>query len=411
MIGNTNIESETTLFPDSDSLENYLQSYDFSFSSEKKENNSQNQKLFELTNKELLEIFQEINKEEEKSTSSFKHSFLHKKRHLKFRKIETIYNPERFIYYNQKKNSNKKEKISVLSYNILNQTCIKKNPTKDNGLFINERIEKIKTEILSLKPDIFCLQEGDLKVFNDYFKNDEKFKIYNISYGVNCGSSFINIIGYKKEKFTLKSLKNFSLINMDKNAGNRGLMNMDLENNSNGKIISVYNVHLPWKNQNNRFYMIKLLFDHIKEKLLLNSEYKNILIMGDFNSEPWTQVIKLFYHKHFLKEIQNSEYKEFFDKNLLKLCKFIGDFLNFNSAYQCYSKIKIHKGDYMRHPKFTNRSKHFKDTIDYIFFSNSFKIKKILRLPSDYEVDKDGFLPSKKYPSDHLKLFAELEMK
>ena len=408
MICNSNNESENILFSDSDSLENYLQNYEFSFSSEKK--SSQNQKSFELTNNELLYIFEEINKEDQKSISSNKLSFLHKKRHIKLKKIETIYNPERFIYYNQKKNLSKKEKISVLSYNILNQCCIKKNPTEENGLFINDRMKKIKTEILSLNPDIFCLQEGDIKVFNDYFKNDEKFTIYNLSYGFNCGSSFINIIGYKKHKFTLKSLKNFTLINMDKNSGNRGLLNVDLEN-KNGKIISVYNVHLPWRNQNDRAYMIKLLFEHIKEKYLLNSEYKNILIMGDFNSEPWTQIIKLFYHKKFLKEIQKNEYNETIDNKLLKLCKFVGEFLNFNSAYQCYSKTKFNNNDYMRHPKFTNRSKYFKETIDYIFFSNTFKIKKILKLPSNYEVDKDEFLPSKDFPSDHLKLFAELEMK
>ena len=61
----------------------------------------------------------------------------------------------------------------------------------------------------------------------------------------------------------------------------------------------------------------------------------------------------------------------------------------------------------MRHPAFTSRTKYFKKTIDYIFFSNNLKIRKIKKLPHDYEVDKEKFLPSKDFPSDHIKLYAE----
>ena len=96
--------------------------------------------------------------------------------------------------------------------------------------------------------------------------------------------------------------------------------------------------------------------------------------------------------------------------NTLYLCDEIYNKFYFNSAYQCYSKKKIINGEYMRHPSFTNRTKYFKKTIDYIFFSNNLQLRKILKLPRDYEVDKEKFLPSKDFPSDHIKLFAQFEI-
>ena len=138
--------------------------------------------------------------------------------------------------------------------------------------------------------------------------------------------------------------------------------------------------------------------------------------MGDFNSEPSSKLIKLFYYKKFLKKesksdnnniISDKEKKTKIDLNTLYLCEDIYNKYHFNSAYQCYSKEKIINGEFMRHPAFTSRTKYFKKTIDYIFFSNNLQIRKIKKLPHDFEVDKEKFLPSQDFPSDHIKLFAE----
>ena len=245
---------------------------------------------------------------------------------------------------------------------------------------------------------------------------------YEILYGINCGSSFINIIGFKKQKYILKSFKNFSLANLGKYSGNRGIMNINLEfNNDNNvqikktnKIISIYNVHFPWKYENDRIILLNKIFWHIKETYN-KGEDKKIFIMGDFNSEPSSKLIKLFYYNKFLKEeakncnkdINEKEKKIKIDLNTLYLSEEIYNKYHFNSAYQCYSKKIKNNGDFMRHPSFTSRTKYFKKTIDYIFFSNNLTIRKIAKLPYDYEVEKDKFLPSKDFPSDHLRLFAE----
>jgi mRNA deadenylase 3'-5' endonuclease subunit Ccr4 len=289
-------------------------------------------------------------------------------------------------------------------------------------------MNKIKKEILYLSPDVFCLQEADIYILKNYLMKSDMNK-YEILYGINCGSSFINIIGYKKEKYMLKSFKNFSLANLGKYAGNRGIMNINLElidnnndkikkNKSQKKIISIYNVHFPWKYENDRISLLNMIFKHIKDNFN-EDENKKVLIVGDFNSEPSSKLIKLFYYKKFLKDeaknnnneiINQKEKKTKIDLNTLYLCEDIYNKFHFNSAYQCYSKEKIINGEFMRHPSFTSRTKYFKKTIDYIFFSNNLKIRKILKLPHDYEVDKEKFLPSKEFPSDHIKLFAEFEI-
>ena len=399
-----------------------------------KNNEDINQINVNLSNEEINTLLNEINNNNLKKSDQI---FLNKKRKKKFISVNNQKEKQNFIYYklkkekNEENNNNSRNKVSLLSYNILNQIFMKKMNRPD--LNIDDRMNKIKQEILELNPDIFCLQEADIYVYKKYLLKKD-MEQYNILYGINCGSSFINIIAYKKEKFELKSFKNFSLLFLGKSAGNRGIMTVDLElinndinnnnkekdNNNNlnikenelNKNITIYNVHFPWKYENDRILLLNILFQHIKENYSID-ENKSIFILGDFNSEPPSRTIKLFYYnkiKHdkrnfYIKKLKNK--KKSFDLQTLELSEFIYNHFKFQSAYQCYSKEKMIKGDIMRHPLFTSRTKFYKRTIDYIFFSKNAKINKILKLPKYYNVDKEKFLPSKEYPSDHLKLFAE----
>ena len=399
-----------------------------------KNNEDINQINVNLSNEEINTLLNEINNNNLKKPDQMS---LNKKRKKKFISVNNQKEKQNFIYYklkkekNEENNNNSRNKVSLLSYNILNQIFMKKMNRPD--LNIDDRMNKIKQEILELNPDIFCLQEADIYVYKKYLLKKD-MEQYNILYGINCGSSFINIIAYKKEKFELKSFKNFSLLFLGKSAGNRGIMTVDLElinndinnnnkekdNNNNlnikenelNKNITIYNVHFPWKYENDRILLLNILFQHIKENYSID-ENKSIFILGDFNSEPPSRTIKLFYYnkiKHdkrnfYIKKLKNK--KKSFDLQTLELSEFIYNHFKFQSAYQCYSKEKMIKGDIMRHPLFTSRTKFYKRTIDYIFFSKNAKINKILKLPKYYNVDKEKFLPSKEYPSDHLKLFAE----
>ena len=391
----------------------------------------------QLSNEEIELLLNEINNNNIQPDGK---PLLTKKRKRSFISVKNQQEKDNFIHYRSKnnikyKNDISRNKVSILSYNILNQIFMKKLNRPD--LNIDDRMNKIKKEILELSPDIFCLQEADIYVYKEYLLQED-MEQYNILYGINCGSSFINIIAYKKDKFNLKSFKNFSLLFLGKSAGNRGIMTIDLEfinnlndintniNNNNlkenqnksvnnNKYITIYNVHFPWKYENDRILLLNILFKHIKENHDIN-DHNNIFIVGDFNSEPPSRVIKMFYYNKIKNDKRNFYIKKFrskkktFDLETLELSEYIFNHFKFQSAYQCYSKYKLIKGDIMRHPLFTSRTKFYKRTIDYIFFSRNIQINKILKLPKYYNVDKEKFLPSKEFPSDHLKLFAEFSV-
>ena len=391
----------------------------------------------QLNNEEIKILLNEINNNNIQPNNN---SLLTKKRKRNFISVKNQQEKDNFIHYKTKNNTKYKNdisrnKVSILSYNILNQIFMKKLNRPD--LNIDDRMNKIKKEILELNPDIFCLQEADIYVYKKYLLQED-MEQYNILYGINCGSSFINIIAYKKAKFNLKSFKNFSLLFLGKSAGNRGIMTIDLQfinnlnnintniNNSNlkenqnksannNKYITIYNVHFPWKYENDRILLLNILFKHIKENHNIN-EKNNIFIVGDFNSEPPSRVIKMFYYNTIKNDKRNfyikknKSKKRTFDLETLELSEYIYNHFKFQSAYQCYSKYRLIKGDIMRHPLFTSRTKFYKRTIDYIFFSRNIQINKILRLPKYYNVDREKFLPSKEFPSDHLKLFGEFSV-
>ena len=393
------------------------------------ENN--NQQNIQLSNDEIKILLNEIKDNDIKPNDK---ALLSKKRKRNFISVKNQQEKENFIHYKPKNKIKyisdeiSRNKVTLLSYNILNQIFMKKINRPD--LNIDDRMNKIKKEILELDPDIFCLQEADIYVYKEYLLQKD-MEQYNILYGINCGSSFINIIAYKKDKFNLKSFKNFSLLFLGKSAGNRGIMTVDLEfinndinnnskeniikNNINNKYISIYNVHFPWKYENDRILLLNILFKHIKENHNIN-EHNNIFIVGDFNSEPPSRTVKFFYYNKIKNDKRNFYIKKFkskkktFDLQTLELSQYIFNHFKFQSAYQCYSKYKLIKGDVMRHPLFTSRTKFYKRTIDYIFFSKNIQINKILRLPKYYNVDKEKFLPSKEFPSDHLKLFGEFSL-
>ena len=262
-----------------------------------------------LNNDEIDILFDEINNNGEYKNDK---KILTKKRKRNFISVKSQQQKDNFIYYKPKNRKilNKdicKNKVSILSYNILNQIFMKKLNRPD--LDIDDRMHKIKNEILELNPDIFCLQEADIYVYKEYLLQKD-MEQYNILYGINCGSSFINIIAYKKDKFKLKSFKNFSLLFLGKFAGNRGIMTLDLEfindlnnnstnnynninlkennnkNTANNKFLTIYNVHFPWKYENDRIlsyfkklYSILWIISVLKEIFLEANMHQNKYIM------------------------------------------------------------------------------------------------------------------------------------
>jgi len=80
-----------------------------------------------------------------------------------------------------------------------------------------------------------------------------------------------------------------------------------------------------------------------------------------------------------------------------------------SSAYENYEPSG--KTARQKHPK-TIFGKIFEGTIDYIWFNKSaLSITSVLEMPTLAQVRSENFLPSKRFPSDHLRIEAVFALK
>ena len=374
-----------------------------------------------------------------------------------------------YIIYSKPKSNNEKT-FTVLSYNILSQKYLHK--TVKENIFLEKkiRLDNIVSEIKQINPEIFCLQEAMDDIIKSHIKKYFE-KDYKIIHYDNEGSSLKNVIGIKKERFEILNesrviicddkLKNI-LNNQNNNennenddeenydfyenkihvTGNRGIINVCIKDKLvKNKIINLFCVHFPWRPifEYQKARIMGLIFD-----LILRKKIPNVIIAGDFNSVPNSIVLKMVYYQDWEAEMtQNKEYignfihnkkekdliqetldkmdkRENFEKMinyLMKLSKEIWDKYKLRSAYDSYrNEVRSENFGFLRnHPKYTNYTNKFIDTIDYIFYSKSLINLKILTIP-DVEKNRSDkkenlFLPNDKYPSDHLKLVANFEYK
>ena len=323
----------------------------------------------------------------------------------------------------------KRKSFTILSYNILSQRFMKRKEIKSLSLEI--RIPKIINEILKENPDIFCLQESTFDVYQNYFS--KSFNEYEIIKYDNYSSYLMNIIGIKKNRFTIINECKFDLSNKIIDVkGNRGVINVKIKDNLiKDKIISLFCVHFPWKPiyEYQKARILLMIFEFI-----LQNKNENIIISGDFNSIPNSIPLRMIYYQDFINEFnENKEYiGDFvFNKNEINLMKELKQKIkkreNFRNIINrifeisklvfekyflrsVYDEYKINKNDlkfnYLRnHPDYTNYTNSFINTIDYIIYSKFLEKVKIKKIP----IINNDYLPNENYPSDHLKLFAEFQ--
>jgi len=167
--------------------------------------------------------------------------------------------------------------------------------------------------------------------------------------------------------------------------------------------------------------------NYIKIRNMIDN-FKNLFIKYKFRSAYESYLIEHNKNLELLNFIENEDLENVSDKRLLDV---IGDKNkkevqsmkskennNNNNNENTKKKTEVennktsnnsgHISDYLsNHPLYTNFTDNFKDTIDYIFYSKYLIVDKILKLPYLNELVSEGFLPSSKYPSDHLPLYAE----
>ena len=62
------------------------------------------------------------------------------------------------------------------------------------------------------------------------------------------------------------------------------------------------------------------------------------------------------------------------------------------------------------YPAWTQYNQDFKITTDHLFVNRRVAVKKVLSLPEESELTEETALPNSKYPSDHLRLEAVIQI-
>lgn len=258
----------------------------------------------------------------------------------------------------------KPDKLSILTYNI------RLNIESDGENAWPYRRDFLINQIKFYEPDIFGIQEG---LPEQVAYMDEQLNTYNyvgIGRDGKSGGEYTAIF-YKKDRFDIIDENTFWLsdrpdtVSMGWDAACRRICTYaHFMDNSSKQKLWVFNTHLDHKGIIARIESVKLISQKIEE---FNTDEELVLLTGDFNDTPNSELIKLTE-----QNFTNSE----------KICKqpSFGTCGTFNGF------------DF--HNPVTRK-------IDYIFVKNE----------SACVVLKQAVLSDSKdckYPSDHLPVYAEL---
>jgi mRNA deadenylase 3'-5' endonuclease subunit Ccr4 len=135
------------------------------------------------------------------------------------------------------------------------------------------------------------------------------------------------------------------------------------------------------------------------EDFILNQDLA-LIICGDFNSEPESAVYEY---------ISTGSCNESFNSLIDEVCKSVGNIDQFMHNIDIISAMSSSFGF---EPEFTNYTKLFKGTLDYIWFTpGRLKILAVTDLPTEADISEFGeALPSVSFPSDHLMLCCDVAL-
>jgi len=274
--------------------------------------------------------------------------------------------------------------IKVLSYNILmdilaNPDFIKvKKKYLDNKYRLKLIIKKILSELE--KNTIICLQEVGNSQLNILIKI-----FYNLGY--YCVNVDELCIFFPYNKFNIKNVNLGIISNLKYNlpkkfhelliSKRKYFIILELEDKKTKNKITVVNTHLL---ANPKYEQIKFLQIYVILREL--EKYKNIILCGDLNSLPASDVVKFILHQKISIKLKNIEniYKSTHNHNLITT----------------HTKNKL--------------SGIFTEMIDYIFVSNNIEVINISKLNDRSDYNSKNIAPNKNDPSDHFLISTTLNI-
>ncbi|XP_039763785.1 protein angel homolog 2 isoform X2 [Pararge aegeria] len=355
-------------------------------------------------------------------------------------------------------------RFRIVSYNVLAQYLLECHPYLYTACGLNNlkwkiRAVRIYDEILSLSPDIFCLQEVQVSHLNSFYKKFEEMGYCGVFKQKTGERQDGCAIYFKKSLFDMKDQISVEFYQPEMpilNRDNIGLIVKLAPKCSPETPVVVATTHLLYNPNRTdvRLAQLQLLLTEIDRFAYINdgkeSKYLPIILAGDFNSTPDSAVVDLL-DRGFVSALpfrDNSDWKKI---GVTDKCQHLSVYLNRKKGIATdFSMIKIHNSDYTAGPDDVNidtqqhkelfngnvlaHSLNLKSvyhrkkknghseattfqnywvTVDYIYFGggNSLKLVERLRLPTVTECKVLGQLPNHKFGSDHLSLAATFELR
>ncbi|XP_034839394.1 protein angel-like isoform X1 [Maniola hyperantus] len=354
-------------------------------------------------------------------------------------------------------------RFRVMSYNVLAQYLLECHPYLYTNCGLqnlnwNSRAAKIYDEILSLSPDILCLQEVQVSHLNTFYSKFEEMGYCGIFKQKTGERQDGCAIYFKKSLFDLQDHISVEFYQPEMpilNRDNIGLMAKLAPKCSPGTPVVVATTHLLYnpKRTDVRLAQLQVLLAEIDRFAYINDGkewgYLPIILAGDFNSTPESAVVELLDRGHVSASPfrDNSDWKKI---GVTDNCQHLSVYLNrqkgvstdstmikiYNSGYpdgrrnpglNPQQHKELFNSGYLAHPlhlkSVYGKVKHdghieattFQDywvTVDYIYFGgrNGLKLVERLRLPTAAECAALGKLPNDHLGSDHLALAATFEL-
>ncbi len=315
----------------------------------------------------------------------------------------------------------KNSSVLIMSYNVLAYYFTKYEYfpyCAEHYLQVKYRAPRIVNEIEKVNPDILCLQECDFDLFSEYYLPNLEALGYICHYKASTSNRIvINVICYKRRAFVMeeefKIDLNDELSKRDETFNKfKDAIIINLTHLPSKKSIVIANTHLYW---NPEFEFVKYgqICKIIKDIEKKYSASVPVILCGDFNSTPNSNVIRYIYRN--APDLENIKRGDI-NKNKKIISEFWEDFnhsLDLRSAYDCYKLGSlINEPDYSNcHPDYTACTEEFNGTLDYIIYSRKhFQVTQVLNVPTHDPEVKVSKLPNKTYPSDHFKIAARFKL-
>ncbi|XP_031835173.1 2',5'-phosphodiesterase 12 [Nomia melanderi] len=315
----------------------------------------------------------------------------------------------------------------VTSYNILANIYSETDLSKDvlypycpqYALSMDYRKLLILEELKGYNADIICLQEVDMKIYENDLVSFLSMLNYNSIYNLKNDMREGLAIFYNQDRFDKLNcscrvisqdtdLNGFNTIwlqiqneNVKQTFLNRNtiVQTLTLRSKENLEILIVGNTHLYFRPDADHirllqaYYCLVYLQSLAQKTKQENPEYNvSIIYCGDFNSEPNNGIYQLMTQKYIPEDY--ADWKSTSNENVENVT--LKHDINLSSACGI--------------PEYTNYTAAYSGCLDYIFYQTDYLgVEQVIPMPSAEELSLYTALPSVVSPSDHISLCVDLK--